>query len=120
MFFSNLSAFITHILCPIIILAKTKQSVYKYHLQIHNKDKQISKIMQVNVTKFSRAQTEHKKLLYNLKQTVETLFLNYKTDDSWTNPDGLLRLHTCIEQIFANGIRIYKPDVSVVFFIIFC
>lgn len=75
--------------------------------------------MQVNhnTTTFSRAHAVHTQLLFQLKATVETLFLTNKSDDSWTNTtgsdrSGLLRLHTCVEHIFLNGIRLYKHDVS--------
>lgn len=61
--------------------------------------------MQANYdTNFSRAYAEHKRLLVNIKQAVETLFLNNCTE-------SLLQLHTTIEHIFINGIRIFKPDV---------
>lgn len=65
-----------------------------------------------------------KHLLHNLKSTVETLFLNNKcnsinnnaTSSSSSalilNQESLLRLHMSIEQIFNNGIRLFKQDVS--------
>lgn len=62
-----------------------------------------------NHTKFARAQLEHKQLLSNLKCIAET-FLNNKLGESWIYSGALLRLHTSIEQIFINGIRVFKPD----------
>lgn len=79
---------------------------------------------QKQFTNFTRANIEHKHLLYNLKSTVETLFLNNKcstinnatTSSSLStlqlNQESLLRLHMSIEQIFNNGIRLFKQDVS--------
>lgn len=68
--------------------------------------------MQANYdTNFSRAYAEHKRLLVNIKQAVETLFLNRAADDSVHCTESLLQLHTTIEHIFVNGIRIFKPDV---------
>lgn len=68
----------------------------------------------MNHTKFARAQLEHKQLLSNLKCIAET-FLNSKLGESWIYSGALLRLHTSIEQIFVNGIRVFKSDgVSVV------
>lgn len=65
--------------------------------------------MQANYdTNFSRAYAEHKRLLVNIKNAVETLFLNRTADDT---AESLLQLHTTIEHIFINGIRIFKPDV---------
>lgn len=63
----------------------------------------------MNHTKFARAQLEHKQLLSNLKCIAET-FLNSKLGESWIYSGALLRLHTSIEQIFVNGIRVFKPD----------
>lgn len=63
----------------------------------------------MNHTKFNRAQLEHKQLLSNLKCIAET-FLNSKLGESWIYSGALLRLHTSIEQIFVNGIRVFKSD----------
>lgn len=63
----------------------------------------------MNHTKFARAQLEHKQLLSNLKCIAET-FLNSKLGESWIYSGALLRLHTSIEQIFVNGIRVFKSD----------
>lgn len=86
-----------------------------------------------NETKLSRAHSEHRRLLINVKQTIESLFLNKATSSSSSSVqatatttstnlfdtsvdeighDGLFRLHTAIEAIFINGLRIHKPDVS--------
>lgn len=87
-----------------------------------------------NETKLSRAHSEHRRLLINVKQTIESLFLNKATSSSSSSSvqatatttstnlfdtsvdeighDGLFRLHTAIEAIFINGLRIHKPDVS--------
>lgn len=98
--------------------------------------------MQSNETTFSRAHCEHRQLLINVKQTIESLFLNRATSShqptTSSSPslttDGLLllsstvdelgdnvllRLHSAIEVIFINGLRIYKPDVSFIAFLCF-
>ncbi len=69
----------------------------------------------MNHTKFARAKLEHKQLLSNLKCIAETILNNSKLGESWIYSGALIRLHTSIEQIFINGIRVLKPDgVSIV------
>lgn len=69
--------------------------------------------MQTNCdSNFSRAYAEHKRLLVNVKQAVETLFLNTAEDSFHNCTESLLQLHAAVEHIFINGIRIFKPDVS--------
>lgn len=70
-------------------------------------------------TSFSKAQAEHKQLLFNVKTTVEHLLLNNKTTSTrlddvsfMHNADEVSLLHSAVEQIFIHGIRLFKADVS--------
>lgn len=89
------------------------------------------------ITKFEQAECVHRQLLYDLMSSIyeyilvltsqaqtnsETLGLvGHKTNESYTSADYrltpnleslLLHIHSCLEQIFLNGLRIFKPDVS--------
>lgn len=68
-----------------------------------------------NFIRTQHQQTEHKQLLYDLKTTIETVFLNnkYNDDELLLSTERLIRLYTCIERIFTNGIRVFKVDVSI-------
>lgn len=69
-------------------------------------------------TSFSKAQADHKQLLFNVKSTVEHLLLNNKTTSTkldglsiMQNADEVALLHSAVEQIFVHGIRLFKSDV---------
>ena len=85
--------------------------------------------MQKVETNFSRARNEHKELLFNLKDTIDLLFLNNTNnillnyngdnsfyDDNIASKNILFKLHKCIERIFVHELRIFKPDVSLIDF----
>lgn len=57
------------------------------------------------ITTFIRAESEHRQILSELVAN-----LCHTPDGAWNQPDGLQRLHTCIEKIFVNGLRHHKPD----------
>lgn len=59
------------------------------------------------ITTFIRAESEHRQILSELVSN-----LCRTPDVAWNQPDGLQRLHTCIEKIFVNGLRPHKPDNS--------
>lgn len=76
-------------------------------------------------TKFGRAENLHRKLLYNLMSTIYEYILvtapSTPTNVMEVCSDMeanktisvlLVHIHDCLEQIFLNGLRIYKPDVS--------
>lgn len=80
-------------------------------------------------TIFGRAENVHRKLLYELMSTVhEYLVVTIQSttsdtavsvvDQRTTAADESLfvRIHRCVEQIFLNGLRLFKPDVSSVEF----
>lgn len=88
------------------------------------------------ITKFEQAEYVHRQLLYNLMSSIYEFILTSQapknsdkvaTDGSQTseahttNDDYrqipnietlLIHIHSCLEQIFLNGLRIFKPDVS--------
>lgn len=57
--------------------------------------------------------------------TATTTETRFKTNEAHTSSDNnrltpnieslLLHIHSCLEQIFLNGLRIFKPDVSIAF-----
>lgn len=93
-------------------------------------------------TKTNQAESEHRRILNNLIKCVSSVIINStatetvssknqesqalsisastshnsKTDSNTfraiQTQNDLLRIHECIEQIFLNGLRVYKPDVS--------
>lgn len=77
-------------------------------------------------TIFGRAENVHRKLLYELMSTVhEYLVVTVQLDTvvqnttfiidqrtSATDESLFVRIHHCVEQIFLNGLRMFKPDVS--------
>lgn len=86
-------------------------------------------------TKFERTENVHRKILYDLMSSIYEYLListsenshdidNKKYDENEKNARNgsmaptstteklLLRIHKCIEQIFLNGLRLFKPDVS--------
>lgn len=80
-------------------------------------------------TKFKQSEWIHQRLLYDLMSSIyEFLLISSSTSSSSsTSPNQkggffnlstsaesqLLQVHTCLEQIFLNGLRIKKPDVSI-------
>lgn len=91
------------------------------------------------ITKFEQAEHIHRQLLYDLMSSIYEYILiltsnaqnNYETETETghrtnveaphTSADNrltsnveslLLHIHSCLEQIFLNGLRIFKPDVS--------
>lgn len=76
-------------------------------------------------TIFGRAENVHRKLLYELMSTVhEYLVVTVQSNaasvvdqrTSATDESLFLRIHRSIEQIFLNGLRLFKPDVSSVWY----
>lgn len=78
-------------------------------------------------TIFGRAEIVHRKLLYDLMSSVHEYILLSETETNQevnenksTSPQTyynstewlFMRIHRCIEQIFLNGLRLFKPDVS--------
>lgn len=76
-------------------------------------------------TIFERAENVHRKLLYDLMSSVYEYILltpvpresNPETSTSVlskysSNESLFVRVHRCVEQIFLNGLRLHKPDVS--------
>lgn len=76
-------------------------------------------------TIFGRAENVHRKLLYELMSTVhEYLVVTVQSDAGKnaacvvvhrkmaTEESLFVRIHRCVEQIFLNGLRVFKPDVS--------
>lgn len=80
-------------------------------------------------TIFGRAENVHRKLLYELMSTVyeylvvtvepvtvanaaaaAAVVVDQQTFHS--NESLFIRIHRCVEQIFLNGLRMFKPDVS--------
>lgn len=93
------------------------------------------------ITKFEQAEHVHRQLLYDLMSSIYEYILiltshvkSYKntvaetghcTSEAHANIDYrltpnveslLLHIHSCLEQIFLNGLRIFKPDVSIYYF----
>lgn len=89
-------------------------------------------------TKFEQAEYTHRQLLYDLMSSIYEYILvltsqaqnntkafadaGYKTSETQLSGDYrltpnveslLLHIHSCLEQIFLNGLRIFKPDVSI-------
>lgn len=85
------------------------------------------------ITKFEQAEHMHRQLLYDLMSSVYEYILvltdtGFQTNDTHTNPDFrftpnieslLIHVNSCLEQIFLNGLRIFKPDVSKVSILLF-
>lgn len=74
------------------------------------------------ITRFEQCEWIHRRLLYDLMSSVyEFILVDYgtlsKESDhrlSSSAESQLLNVHACLEQIFLNGFRILKPDVSYV------
>lgn len=86
------------------------------------------------ITKFEQAECVHRQLLYDLMSaTYEYILIltsvrhettaemglraneAHASTDYRLTPNGeslLLHIHSCLEQIFLNGLHIFKPDVS--------
>lgn len=88
------------------------------------------------ITKFEQAEYVHRQLLYNLMSSIYEFILTSQapknsdkvatygsqTSEAHTTNDDyrqipnietlLIHIHSCLEQIFLNGLRIFKPDVS--------
>lgn len=89
------------------------------------------------ITKFEQAEHVHRQLLYDLMSSIYEYILiltsharnnsetvaetGFRTSEAHTSTDNritpnveslLLHIHSCLEQIFLNGLRIFKPDVS--------
>lgn len=95
------------------------------------------------ITKFEQAEHVHRQLLYDLMSSIYeyvvvltshrnktsgigtvTTETGFQTNDTHhTNTDTLrltpniesllIHINSCLEQIFLNGLRIFKPDVSI-------
>lgn len=95
------------------------------------------------ITKFEQAEHVHRQLLYDLMSSIYEYVLvltsyqnknsgnttttvtetGFQTNDTHTNTDTLrltpniesllIHINVCLEQIFLNGLRIFKPDVSI-------
>lgn len=86
------------------------------------------------ITKFEQAEHQHRQLLYDLMSSIYEYLVvltthrknsgdtEFQTNDSHTNIDFrftsnieslLIHVNSCLEQIFLNGLRIFKPDVSI-------
>lgn len=90
------------------------------------------------ITKFEQTEYVHRQLLYDLMSSIYEYILvltsqaqnnsktiadtGYKTSETQANvgyrltpnvESLLLHIHSCFEQIFLNGLRIFKPDVSI-------
>lgn len=76
-------------------------------------------------TIFGRAENVHRKLLYELMSTVHEYLVLTVQSDAGQNAASVavqrtiaadesifVRIHRCVEQIFLNGLRVFKPDVS--------
>lgn len=97
------------------------------------------------INKFEQAESVHRHLLYDLMSSIYEYILvltsqaqnnsealayaGHRTSESHTSADNrltpnveslLLHIHSCLEQIFLNGLRIFKPDVSINVFFCFC
>lgn len=89
------------------------------------------------ITKFEQAEHIHRQLLYDLMSSIyeydlilvthtrhnsdTVLDVGSKKNEAHTSADYrltpnieslLLHIQSCLEQIFLNGLRIFKPDVS--------
>lgn len=90
------------------------------------------------ITKFEQAESVHRQLLYDLMSSIYEFVLiltshapstsdkvtttELKTSEAQASYDYrhqtpnveslLIHIHSCLEQIFLNGLRIFKPDVS--------
>lgn len=91
------------------------------------------------ITKFEQAEHVHRQLLYDLMSSIYEYILvltshqknsgdaivtetGFQTNDTHTSTDFrftpnieslLIHINSCLEQIFLNGLRIFKPDVSI-------
>lgn len=88
------------------------------------------------ITKFEQVEYVHRQRLYDLMSSIYEYILiltsqnnsktiahaGYKTKQTNASVDNrltpnveslLLHIHSCLEQIFLNGLRIFKPDVSI-------
>lgn len=96
------------------------------------------------ITKFEQAEYVHRQLLYNLMSSIYEFILTSQapknsdkvatdgsqTSETHTTTDDyrqipnietlLIHIHSCLEQIFLNGLRIFKPDVSIQAFVALC
>lgn len=76
-------------------------------------------------TIFGRAENVHRKLLYELMSTVHEYLVVTVRSDAGPNATSVAahrtiaadeslfeRIHRSVEQIFLNGLRVFKPDVS--------
>lgn len=90
------------------------------------------------ITKFEQAEYVHRQLLYDLMSSIYEFILiltshvpnssdneaavGLKTSEPHASNDYrqtpnieslLIHIHSCLEQIFLNGLRVFKPDVSI-------
>lgn len=87
------------------------------------------------ISKFEQAEHVHRQLLYDLMSSIYEYLLvlisshqksdetgYHQTNDTHTSSDVrftpnleslLIQVNSCLEQIFLNGLRISKPDVSI-------
>lgn len=95
------------------------------------------------ITKFEQAEHVHRQLLYDLMSSIYEYVVvltsyrsknsgdtattvtetGFQTNDTHTTADTLrftpniesllININLCLEQIFLNGLRIFKPDVSI-------
>lgn len=90
------------------------------------------------ITKFEQAEYVHRQLLYDLMSSIYEFILiltshapnssdnvaavGLKTGEPHASNDYrqspnieslLIHIHSCLEQIFLNGLRVFKPDVSI-------
>lgn len=77
------------------------------------------------ITKFEQSEWVHRRLLYDLMSSIYEFILvsnsgntECRTTDYRLSPNAesqILHIHACFEQVFLNGLRIFKPDVSIQF-----
>lgn len=104
-------------------------------------------VIKKQITKFEQAEHVHRQLLYDLMSSIyEYLLLltsnaknnneiaattesGFRANEAHTSTQDnnrltpnveslLLHIQSCLEQIFLNGLRIFKPDVSILRFVL--